>query len=312
MYTYDVFITIRQKSRQSTVCVVVKGIEKYITNVYEARHQLLKLNGPSLIANIPSTYFISDEKFKNHSNSNNSLLPNKSFLSEKTTLPISTWSSPPPQNNVDVGLTKFLQEHLPFSPNNHSSMPDISHSISNSNNLTTKNNAVSPRMCDLQSSGYHSMNCSFLSLGTRSADSENESSPNILWKKRRSIDVPCSDINKIHGSSIRPDSKIISAYNAIQTSPNGEIRIPRSGWQGLGLSRTSPVPLTQSTLPLDMNLNGQANNTTPSMTEASNSGSFSNQHILQYNNVASILSSIGLEHHIRKLDKQNFIVRFNY
>lgn len=32
MKTLDVFINVRQKTRQSTLCVVVKGIEKYIGN----------------------------------------------------------------------------------------------------------------------------------------------------------------------------------------------------------------------------------------------------------------------------------------
>lgn len=57
MYANDVFITVRQKSRQSTLCIVIKGIEKFIENVYEARHQLLNLTCDKLKPEIPSTYF---------------------------------------------------------------------------------------------------------------------------------------------------------------------------------------------------------------------------------------------------------------
>ena len=63
MYANDVFITVRQKSRQSTLCIVIKGIEKFIANVYEARHQLLNLTCDKLKPEIPTTYFAPNDKY---------------------------------------------------------------------------------------------------------------------------------------------------------------------------------------------------------------------------------------------------------
>jgi protein bicaudal C len=66
MYANDVFITVRQKSRQSTLCIVIKGVEKYIENVYEARYQLLKLTCAKIAPDLPKTYYGPNDKLKNN------------------------------------------------------------------------------------------------------------------------------------------------------------------------------------------------------------------------------------------------------
>lgn len=68
MYTHDVFISVRQKSRQSTLCIVIKGIEKFIANIYEARYQLLKCSGPRVVADVPRSYMGPGEQPKSSQN----------------------------------------------------------------------------------------------------------------------------------------------------------------------------------------------------------------------------------------------------
>jgi len=56
MRILDIFISIRSKPKQNVVSVMIKGIERNATNVYEARNKLLGLEEPRVIAEIPNTY----------------------------------------------------------------------------------------------------------------------------------------------------------------------------------------------------------------------------------------------------------------
>lgn len=58
MQSLDVFINVKHKPKQSTMSVVIKGIERNASNIYEARKQLLKLEEPRVHAEIPVTYHI--------------------------------------------------------------------------------------------------------------------------------------------------------------------------------------------------------------------------------------------------------------
>ncbi|XP_066595085.1 protein bicaudal C homolog 1-like isoform X2 [Prorops nasuta] len=58
MQSLNVFINVRHKPKQSTLSVIIKGIERNASNVYEARKQLLSLNEPRVHAEIPATYHI--------------------------------------------------------------------------------------------------------------------------------------------------------------------------------------------------------------------------------------------------------------
>ncbi|XP_046492810.1 protein bicaudal C isoform X1 [Neodiprion pinetum] len=58
MQSLDVFINVRHKPKQSTLSVIIKGIERNASNIYEARKQLLGLNEPRIHAEIPATYHI--------------------------------------------------------------------------------------------------------------------------------------------------------------------------------------------------------------------------------------------------------------
>ncbi|XP_052864286.1 protein bicaudal C [Anopheles cruzii] len=96
MLTHDVFISVRQKSRQSTLCIVIKGIEKFIANIYDARHQLLKSVGPRVVAEVPRAYFGPNEHAHQTSQNISALLagpvaPPFSPLSPINPLPFVSW-----------------------------------------------------------------------------------------------------------------------------------------------------------------------------------------------------------------------------
>lgn len=73
MHTLDVFINIRHKPKQSTMSVIIKGIERNAGNIYEARKQLLGLDEPRVMADIPYTYQI-PPSVNSYANSTNSSL----------------------------------------------------------------------------------------------------------------------------------------------------------------------------------------------------------------------------------------------
>lgn len=58
MQSLDVFINVRHKPKQSMFSVIIKGIERNASSIYEARKQLLELNEPRVHAEIPATYHI--------------------------------------------------------------------------------------------------------------------------------------------------------------------------------------------------------------------------------------------------------------
>lgn len=58
MQSLDVFINVRHKPKQSTLSVIIKGIERNAGNIYEARKQLLGLDEPRVHAEIPATYHV--------------------------------------------------------------------------------------------------------------------------------------------------------------------------------------------------------------------------------------------------------------
>lgn len=73
MQSLDVFINVRHKPKQSTLSVIIKGIERNASNIYEARKQLLGLDEPRVHAEIPSMYHIPNAGSVFQSNNNNDI-----------------------------------------------------------------------------------------------------------------------------------------------------------------------------------------------------------------------------------------------
>lgn len=55
MQKYDVFINVRHKPKQNSLSVIIKGVERNATNIYETRRKLLNIDEPIIEAIIPST-----------------------------------------------------------------------------------------------------------------------------------------------------------------------------------------------------------------------------------------------------------------
>ena len=71
MQTLDVFINVRHKPKQSTLSVIIKGIERNAGNIYGARKHLLGLKEPRPHAEIPATYHIPNAGNVFQGNTNN-------------------------------------------------------------------------------------------------------------------------------------------------------------------------------------------------------------------------------------------------
>ncbi|KAH8262827.1 hypothetical protein KR044_000804 [Drosophila immigrans] len=59
---YGIYITLRQKARQSTLAIVIKGIEKFIDKIYEARQEILRLSTPVIKPELPDHYYMPKDK----------------------------------------------------------------------------------------------------------------------------------------------------------------------------------------------------------------------------------------------------------
>ncbi|XP_050462140.1 protein bicaudal C isoform X2 [Cataglyphis hispanica] len=73
MQSLDVFINVRHKPKQSTLSVIIKGIERNAGNIYEARRQLLGLDEPKVLAEIPATYHVPNTGNIFQNNNNNDI-----------------------------------------------------------------------------------------------------------------------------------------------------------------------------------------------------------------------------------------------
>lgn len=179
MATHDVFISARPKARQNTMCIVMKGIEKFITNIYDARHALLKLTSEPVVAEVPQTYYgpYDMERFKRSQIADliaSSMTYNGTMMPIPFPAPIVSWNGVPPEmswrsrgNNGGVPpssplTTSMLQQHNQMI--NNMPIPTIS-------------------LNDLHSSGYSTYNSdtSMLKIGS-SANGSHQSSPENIMK----------------------------------------------------------------------------------------------------------------------------------
>ncbi|XP_037024571.1 protein bicaudal C isoform X1 [Bradysia coprophila] len=240
---YGVLISCRDKSKNTSKSIVIRGKEKFIDKIYEARHELLKLTTPLIKASIPPTYFskldISDEfAFRQTL----ALMPNRS----ESPLIQHHMGQPPnfvPQfdalsptisrmSNLSIGRQRvphnnyngnFLSPHPNMSPRNPS--PLTSGYGSGHNSFNSSGNSLDAQMSLFQQPQSNPFIDSRLPEAVASYD--DEKTPTLLDVK--------------NSFNFEQRSK---AYFAMKRSLDGEeIRTPTSQWSGLGLSKTSPFSL---------------------------------------------------------------------
>ncbi|KAF5270411.1 hypothetical protein FQR65_LT05599 [Abscondita terminalis] len=219
----DVSINIRHKAKQNTLACVIKGIERYASNIYKARNKILDIREPCIEADIPATYFTPQN--------NNSSLDTSNTVNPPT---ISSRVSPPWQysSSSSYNQTFAVQQ------------PQFSYGVMHGS---------------MASSGYHSLgqfsnsslsleHDSLVSISSASSLSSPRMSPRNATPNMR------SPVNLDNGENIvkQPEQlpipsdfehKRLAGFRAMQMRPSGNVRVPTSTWSGYGISHTSPGPL---------------------------------------------------------------------
>uniref|UniRef100_A0A182J0X5 Uncharacterized protein n=1 Tax=Anopheles atroparvus TaxID=41427 RepID=A0A182J0X5_ANOAO len=263
MLTHDVFISVRQKSRQSTLCIVIKGIEKFIANIYEARHQLLKATGPRVVAEVPRAYFGPTEHPQQTTQNISALLagpvaPPFSPLSPINPMPFVGWPSPGP--GAPLPSAEFAFNHMrsqfqnfhmvkPSSP--HSQLhqlalpPGLDRTLANSSTAgslsAVSSNSLLNSSPDHQSPGVSGSG----GLGRCRHITCTPESPQFSSDVEQRTPLAFEQKNSLNETFLfNLDPRVVAGYKAMHMSPQqGEIRTPTLSWQGLGLSQSTPAPL---------------------------------------------------------------------
>lgn len=223
MANLDVFIHIRQKPKHSTFGVVIKGIERNASNIYEARRQLLNLDEPRVVAQIPPTYFFPDAPVSftadynaNHNNSNN---PSQSSSALSQSSNYHSWNSSASATSPIPSLQ--LSQYSLF-PNSFCSQQEAAQSnTSNPLNaiLTNNNNTSCASTAGASSSisSQFSMNTTFSALLSASTSGNTGTSTSPTCDDRK--DPMNSDSGFNSASSSRRQSTSPSPYNNQRGAP---------------------------------------------------------------------------------------------
>ncbi|CRL00989.1 CLUMA_CG014408, isoform A [Clunio marinus] len=292
MASHDVYINSRQKSRQSTMCIVIKGVEKYITNIYDARHQLLKLTSERIVAAIPTSYYGPHDMEHFKCNSIAQLLAGPTTygsISPLQPIPPITWSNNPDINNwrsrpqVSPLTSTVLQQHNKMTGN-----------LQVPSNMTIRST-----MSDLHSSGYHSFSGDSSMMKTINGGSSNHSSPDSAMRYGK---YNQNIANLIENQHKHLDHARLSAFNESMMY-NYDPRIIAG--QGAGISRTSPTPIENpqsgnvwvDSAPHENNIGGIFNNVTTSLLETTPVRT--RDQISKYQDIETLLTGIRMQHHVQ-------------
>lgn len=304
MAAHDIFISARPKARQNTMCIVMKGIEKFIGNIYDARHALLKLTSEPVIADIPQTYYgpFDHERFKNSNIAElitSSMTYNTGMLPLPFAMPSAPWAGVPPELSwrsrgppTSPLTTTMLQQHNQII----NSMPIPSINVSSN---------------DLHSSGYSTFNSD--SSMVKSNGSHNSSPENNAFANKnipeniRHYDAS-PQMQAMRNAAANDaliysglDPRMIAGLRAMSISPQaGELRTPTAAWQGMHISRTSPAametPIVNNAW-IDAappeNVAGMFNNMTTTVLDSTPVRHRSQ--LSKYNDIVTLLTGLGLE-----------------
>lgn len=218
------------------MCIVIKGVEKFITNIYDARYQLLKLTSDRIIASIPSSYYGPNDlaNFKNSSIAQLMAGPTTyGPISPIQQIPQITWNTPElnwrsaSRSSTSPLTSSLLQQHNKLTGN----LQVPGHTMGRSS------------VGDMHSSGYHSfttdssmMKNAGSGAGGSSIHSSPENSmiygskfgqgpPGLMESPHQRFLMEQARINE--AMLFNCDPRIVAGIRAMNMTPTqGEVRIP--------------------------------------------------------------------------------------
>ncbi|KAJ9585438.1 hypothetical protein L9F63_002769, partial [Diploptera punctata] len=254
---FNVIISLRQKAKQNVVSVIIKGIERNASCVYETRNKLLGVDEPRIIADIPRIYEIPLSQSlpslngDTYGSGNGRIRPrltlNTNYAKDGNVpfiFPIDLeanqkglegfWSVVTGDGGFKYSIFKlfnylFYESQL---PSNSSHQPfclaetKILFSCLSSNTSSLSSPTVSPQ------SGN-----SPLQMQTESSNMKT-----LICIKCHCLAPGCEKKSRENPQMSYNFNAKILAYEAMEIKPlPGEIRLPNPRWAGLGLSQSSPV-----------------------------------------------------------------------
>lgn len=241
MQTLDVFINVRHKPKQSTLSVIIKGIERNAGNIYEARMQLLSLDEPRVHAEIPATYHIPNAGNIFQANSGNGTVTgvnNNNLISSisdnlSNMLTVNTQNppycvSPVPHSPNPMGLSPHwglpsLSSMFSPLPLHHAyPYPHLNHLLT-TQHMMHNNSTMPPHTHGLQNhafSGVGQLHANMSAAGLHGMHGLNGSSladrkENSAYSSMSSVSTNCSSLSS---PAISPRN--VSPVNPAETSPN--------------------------------------------------------------------------------------------
>ncbi|XP_070520404.1 protein bicaudal C isoform X6 [Cardiocondyla obscurior] len=242
MQSLDVFINVRHKPKQSTLSVIIKGIERKASNIYNARKQLLGLDESVVVADIPPTYHIPNAGNVFQSNSNNDAYSSLSSVSSSLSSPAISPRNISPVNPTDTNanltdLSSMLSD-LPVTDRRAPGCEKKSLEMAAQQNLTpfdyeqkkllaTKARQYKPGNTDFRIptsawSGY-GLSQSIPPITTSDLSKELTSHPSDLWKEPTTPVVTTVDFNSIISSKDRV-GQIGMASNYMDHTPTSHLK----------------------------------------------------------------------------------------
>lgn len=155
MQTHDVIITIRHKPKQNSMSIIVKGIERNASKIYEARKHLLSLKEETVKANIPESYQLMDSPALYDRNAN----VVKGGVSPFSMLTINTGNNVfamPSPTSLSPGISPSLMSSSPsMSPLVSLGLPWSNFGLSSGHDHSSQSQHLSHLLTSHQQHQYH-------------------------------------------------------------------------------------------------------------------------------------------------------------
>uniref|UniRef100_A0A1B6DKN9 SAM domain-containing protein n=1 Tax=Clastoptera arizonana TaxID=38151 RepID=A0A1B6DKN9_9HEMI len=256
MTSLDVFISIRNKIKQNVISVIIKGIERDASKIYEAREKLLGSKESDIVVDIPSTYFM-----QNTSKSVFGSTTGNHFGFHSPNFPIIKNSAP------NIFIPHVLQPTVLMNSNNEGNnfwplsqpyqgnqylLHQLLPKVQRVNGLTDRNSLgqFSLSMPEI-TGGYSSLSSNTSPLSSPSTSPRNASPVQKVTREQNYIETKSQfDLTDVRAPGFERHMRNnhdyqylkVQAAQAVQTQPKPtDIRVPTSNWSGYGFSQSSPI-----------------------------------------------------------------------